>query len=99
MSAPRHPIGFVGRIATEGWAGRTHWPVEVIGYTPRRYRVRILPCLQPGGTVGCQCAGENTAHAGALPSFYVQPGSEVVVPLRVVWALPADAGLRQEAAR
>jgi len=29
-------------LELDGWAGRTHWPVEVVGETPTRYRVRLL---------------------------------------------------------
>lgn len=97
MSAPRHPIGFVGYIATDGWAGVVRWPVEVIGYTPKRYRVRILPCPRAEEVrFDCGCAGPHTVHQGALPSFHVKPGDEVLVPLRVVRPLRDDARLRQE---
>lgn len=29
-------------IALDGWAGRTRVPCEVVGETPKRYRVRLL---------------------------------------------------------
>ena len=35
------PIGR-GTVAFESWAGRTNVPVEILGETPKRYRVRWL---------------------------------------------------------
>ncbi|NLE94386.1 MAG: hypothetical protein GX600_01705 [Dehalococcoidia bacterium] len=29
-------------LEIDGWAGRTSAPVEVVGETPKRYRVRLL---------------------------------------------------------
>ena len=29
-------------LALDSWAGRTEHPVEIVGETPKRYRVRIL---------------------------------------------------------
>lgn len=29
-------------IVTEGWAGILHYGVEIIGETPKKYRVRLL---------------------------------------------------------
>jgi len=36
-------------LEMDGWAGRTRHPVEVIGETPTRYRVRLLEDMRLPG--------------------------------------------------
>jgi len=31
-----------GVICVDGWAGRREYPVEIVGETPKRYRVKVL---------------------------------------------------------
>jgi hypothetical protein len=32
----------MGKLVLDGWAGRERIPVEIVGETPKRYRVRLL---------------------------------------------------------
>lgn len=34
-------------LCLDGWAGRSETPVEVVGETPKRYRIAIPPGSQP----------------------------------------------------
>jgi hypothetical protein len=38
-----------GMLVLEGWAGRTKTPVEIIGMTPKRYRIRAVTRTRLGG--------------------------------------------------
>jgi hypothetical protein len=38
-----------GMLVLEGWAGRTKTPVEIIGVTPKRYRIRAVTRTRLGG--------------------------------------------------
>jgi hypothetical protein len=38
-----------GLLVLEGWAGRTKTPVEIIGMTPKRYRIRAVMRTRLGG--------------------------------------------------
>lgn len=54
-------------VVYDSWAGRTEEPVEVIGETPKRYRVRFRRAGFVGG---------NRAHAvgdiGLVPKYAVR---------------------------
>jgi len=41
------------RLMLDGWGGRSEHPVEIVGETPKKYRVRLLGYVRlPGGREG-----------------------------------------------
>lgn len=67
-------MGATKAIVLDTWAGRRYYPVDVIGETPKKTRVRIL------AAGGVMLPGRR----------YVQYGEEVLVPKHAVVDLPAD---------
>lgn len=61
-------------IVLDTWAGRRYYAVEVVGATPKKFRVRILA---PGGVM---LPGRR----------YVNCGEEALVPKHAVVVLPAE---------
>lgn len=38
-----------GFLLTDGWGGRTETLIEIVGETPKRYRIKAIACTKVGG--------------------------------------------------
>lgn len=58
-----------GVLMLDGWAGRSDWPVVIVGETPKRYRIT------PDGDKPVKLGGR---------SRWLQPGQTALVPKHAV---------------
>jgi hypothetical protein len=73
----------IGYLVLDGWAGRSLTAVEVIGQTPRRFRIRAIHLTRLGGRGRWLVTGE----AALVPKTAVY--SDHGTPF--VWKAAADA--------
>lgn len=65
-----------GLLLLEGWEGRTETPVEVVGCTKKKYRIRAITRTRLAGRYRWLAAGETTLvpkHAVRLTSACTSP--------------------------
>lgn len=60
-------------FATDTWAGRTHYPVDILGSTPKKHRIRLL--------------GANAAVLPGGKRLY--PGETTLIPQDAIFDWPA----------
>ncbi len=61
-----------GELRLDSWAGRRSYPVEVLGETPQRYRIRLLEDMPLPGRNKRGAAGE----VRLVPKYAVTFGEE-----------------------
>jgi len=67
-----------GLLLLEGWAGRTETPVEVVGQTEKKYRIRAITETRLAGRYRWLAAGETTLvpkHAVRITSACTPTGT------------------------